>query len=242
MNKQDRLTQATPAGERAPTTLAEAFEASTGHYYKVGYKARIGYGKRPALLVIDMARAWTVPGSPFYCAEVEGVLAAVPRLLEAARAKGLPIVFTITAYEPGLLDAGVWIRKIPSLAHLIVGSDLCRIDPRVAPRPGELVLVKKMASAFNGTHLAQTFAALGVDTVIISGVTTSGCVRHSAEDCVSAGFRPIVPREAVGDRVPGATAWNLFDIDAKVGDVEPLDAVLGFLAAVAPFPPPAEKG
>jgi N-carbamoylsarcosine amidase len=204
-------------------------------YQERGFQHRIGYGTRPALINIDLANAWTRKGSPFECENADGMLAEVQRLLEAARARGIPIVFTTTGYERDLKDAEPWIRKIPALAVLQLDSDLCRIDERVAPRPGEIVLQKKMASAFAGTHLGSMLTALRVDTVIVTGATACACVRHTVEDAISQGFRPIVPREAVGDRIPGAVEANLFDIDAKFGDVEPVDAVLRYLREVAPF-------
>ena len=121
--------------------------------------------------------------------------------------------------------------KIP-VETLEEGSEAAAIDERIAPRPGEQVIVKKRASAFHGTMLAGFLRARQVDTLIITGVTCSACVRNSTEDAIADGFRPIVVREAVGDRVPGVVEWNLFDIDAKFGDVEPLDAVLSYLDGV----------
>ena len=214
--------------------LQATFERGAAHYSRIGYRHRIGYGSRPALLIIDMARAWTTSGGPFYCEGIESIIEVIRRLLVLARSKRVPIFFTTTAYEPGCRDAGLWIKKIPSLAILTVGSDACCVDDRLQRKSGDALLVKKMASAFSGTCLAQTLTAHGVDTVLITGVTASGCVRHSAEDCVSYGFRPIVVRDAVGDRVPGAVEWNLFDIDAKVGDVEASDSVELYLANILP--------
>jgi nicotinamidase-related amidase len=204
-------------------------------YRDRGFQHRIGYGARPALVNIDLANAWTQKGSPFECEDVDAMLAHVARLLDAGRAKGIPVVFTTTGYEKDLKDAEPWIRKIPALAVLQLDSELCRIDERVAPAPGDIVLVKKMASAFAGTHLGPMLCALRVDTLIVTGTTACACVRHTVEDGLALGFRPIVPREAVGDRVPGAIEANLFDIDAKFGDVEPVDAVLAYLGGIAPF-------
>lgn len=123
---------------------------------------------------------------------------------------------------------GIWNRKIP-LEALKVGTEAVAIDDRIAPRADELVITKKRASAFHGTNLSSYLTAHGVDTVILTGVTLAGCVRHSAEDAIAEGFAPIVPREAVGDRVAGVVEWNLFDIDAKFGDVEPVDTVIEYL-------------
>jgi nicotinamidase-related amidase len=213
-----------------PADLSHAFEQGAARYARIGYARRIGYGARPALVVIDMARAWTLPGGPFYCDGIEAIVDVVRSLVNAAHEREVPVFFTVTAYEPGCSDAGVWIDKIPSLSLLTVGSDACRLDERLLRRNEDALLIKKSASAFHRTLLAETLSAMRVDTVIIAGVTASGCVRHTAEDCVAHGFRPIVVRDAVGDRVPGALEWNLFDIDAKVGDVETSDSVLRYLA------------
>jgi nicotinamidase-related amidase len=164
---------------------------------------------------------------------MEAILAHTARLLDAARRAGVPVFFTTTAFEPDLSDAQPWVRKIPALAELIVGTPIVEIDRRVAPRKGEAVIVKKRASAFAGTFLAQTLTGLGVDTVIITGVTAAGCIRHTAEDAIAHGFRPIVARETIGDRIPDAVEYNLFDIDAKFGDVEPVASVLRYLETLS---------
>ncbi len=211
--------------------LEKVFGANSELYQGRGFQRRIGWGKKPALLVIDMAVGWTRPGNAFSCAEMDTVIPANQALLDAFRAKGLPIVFTTTAYEVvdgAITDAGLWAYKIPA-ETLRVGSEAAEIDDRVAPRAGEIVLTKKRASAFHGTPLAGMLQAAGVDTVVVTGVTASACVRNSVEDAIADGFRPIVVRDAVGDRIAGAVAWNLFDIDAKFGDVEPLEAVLDHL-------------
>ena len=211
--------------------LKKIFAADSELYQERGFQRRIGFGKRPALINIELANAWTRPGNPFSCLNMDVIIPATQQLLVAARAAGIPIVFTSTAYDaPGGLhsDMGLWHKKIPT-EILQAGSELCAIDDRVAPMADELVIEKKRASGFHGTYLAGFLRAHGVDTVIITGVTMAGCVRHTTEDAIAEGFRPIVVREAVGDRVPGVTEWNLFDIDAKFGDVEPLDTVLKYL-------------
>ena len=196
--------------------LEKIFAADSELYQQRGFQRRIGFGKRPALINIDLANAWTRPGNPFSCLNMDVIIPA-------------------TAYDaPAGLhsDMGLWHKKIPT-EILQAGSELCAIDDRVAPMADELVIEKKRASGFHGTYLAGFLRAHGVDTVIITGVTMAGCVRHTTEDAIAEGFRPIVVREAVGDRVPGATEWNLFDIDAKFGDVEPLDTVLKYLEGCA---------
>ena len=214
--------------------LETVFSADSELYRDRGFARRIGYGTRPALLVIDMANAWTRPGHAFSCDGMETILPANEQLLEAAREKSIPIAFTTTAYQDPRgprSDTGLWHLKIPA-ETLLEGSPEAAIDDRLGPRPGEQVIVKKRASAFHGTYLAGWLRAQRVDTVIVTGVTMAGCVRHTTEDAIAEGFRPIVVREAVGDRVPGVVEWNLFDIDAKFGDVEPLESVLHYLREV----------
>jgi nicotinamidase-related amidase len=217
--------------------LKAIFDADTGIYQQRGFQRRIGYGRRPALIHIDLANAWTKPGHAFSCDGMDTIIPAVQRLNEAGRVKGIPIVYTTTAYtnvDGPNSDCGLWRHKIP--VELLHADDpWVQIDERIAPQPGELVLVKKRASGFHGTHLTSYLNAHGVDTVILTGVTMAGCVRHSCEDAIAEGFRPIVCREAVGDRVPGVVEWNLFDIDAKFGDVESLDQVLTYLRGIEPF-------
>ncbi len=217
--------------------LETIFDADTGIYRTRGFQRRVGFGQRPALIHIDLANAWTRPGHAFSCDGMDVIIPAVQALNEAGRAKGIPIVYTTTAYTvtsgPNT-DMGLWHHKIP-VELLQIGSPEVAIDERIAPLTGEQVIVKKRASAFHGTYLSGFLKAQGVDTVIITGVTMAGCVRHTCEDAIAEGFRPIVVREAVGDRVPGVVEWNLFDIDAKFGDVEPAARVIDYLEGIAPF-------
>jgi maleamate amidohydrolase len=212
--------------------LEVVFKANAEFYKTRGFQRRIGFGKRPALLNIDLANAWTRPGNAFTCDNMDEIIPATQKLLAAFRRRGLPVIFTTTAYDvtdrnvPG--DMGLWHYKIP-VEVLKVGSEAAAIDSRIAPREGEHVIVKKRASAFHGTYLSGMLKAMRVDTVIVTGVTAAACVRNSIEDAIAEGFRPIAVREAVGDRIAGAVEWNLFDIDAKFGDVEPLEKVLAYL-------------
>src|ERR671936_588623 len=217
--------------------LEKIFSSDSTVYQQRGFQRRVGFGERPALINIDLANAWTRPGNAFTCDGMDVIIPGVQRLLAAARAKGCPVVFTTTAYavtDGPNSDMGLWHHKIP-VEVLQLGTDAVAIDERIAPEPGEHVIVKKFASAFHGTYLAGFLRAHDVDTVIVTGVTMAGCVRHTVEDALGLGFRPIVVRECVGDRVAGAVEWNLFDIDAKFGDVEPLEAVLEYLERVAGF-------
>lgn len=211
--------------------LDKVFAADSALYQGRGFQRRIGWGKKPALINIDLANAWTRPGNPFTCEGMETIIPGVQELLVAFRARGFPVVFTTTAYdvtEGPNNDMGLWQYKIP-IEVLKTGSTEAAIDDRIAPIAGEHVIVKKRASAFHGTYLSGMLRAMGVDTVVVTGVTACACVRNTVEDAIAEGFRPIVVRECVGDRIIGAVEWNLFDIDAKFGDVEPLAQVLGKL-------------
>jgi N-carbamoylsarcosine amidase len=222
--------------QEVETALHTIFAADTGIYQRRGFQRRVGFGRRPALIHIDLANAWTRPGHAFSCDGMDVIIPAVQRLNEAARAKQIPIVYTTTAYAVTTgpnTDMGIWHHKIP-VEQLKLGSPEVAIDERIAPLDGEQVIVKKRASAFHGTYLAGFLKANGVDTVVITGVTMAGCVRHTTEDAIAEGFRPIVVREAVGDRVPGVVEWNLFDIDSKFGDVEPLHRVVSYLDELTP--------
>ncbi len=217
--------------------LEVIFAADSDIYQERGFQRRVGYGTRPALVIIDLANAWTRPGYAFTCDDMDVIIPTNQALLKAARAKRIPIVYTTTAYQDPKgprSDTGLWHQKIP-VETLLEGSEEAAIDERIAPEEGEMVIVKKRASAFHGTYLAGYLRAQRVDTVILTGVTMAGCVRHSTEDAIAEGFRPIVVREGVGDRVPGVVEWNLFDIDAKFGDVEPLDNVLEYLDGIEAF-------
>lgn len=206
-------------------------------YRQHGLAGRVGFGARPALLVIDFIKAYTTPGSPLYAAPgvPDAVRASVP-LLAAARAAAVPLIYTTVAYAPDGRDGGIFVRKVPALLGLTRDAPLAQIVDELAPRPDDLVVEKKYASAFFGTHIAATLTAMGVDTVILVGCSTSGCIRASAVDGMQYGFRVIVPRECVGDRAPGPHEANLFDINGKYGDVVGADEALAYLARLGPAP------
>jgi maleamate amidohydrolase len=184
------------------------------------FGGELGWGTRPALLVIDMMRAYFTPGSPFDLgsrAAVDGCAA----LLAAARSAGLLVVHTRVRYAAGLADGGLFVRKVPGLAVLAEGTDgdLGEFVAPLHPLPGEPVVTKQYASAFFGTSLAATLTAAGIDTTVIAGVSTSGCVRATATDAMQNGFRPIVVADACGDRTAAVHDANLFDLGAKYADV-----------------------
>jgi nicotinamidase-related amidase len=197
-------------------------------YKKRGFAQRVGFGERPALLIIDFINAFTDLSSPL-ASNLDAEIQATRALLDVARVKRIPVFFTTVSYDEGFADAGVFIKKVPSLGVLKTGSPMVEIDNRLAPLPNEHVLVKKYASAFFGTSLWSTLTALRVDTILLTGCTTSGCVRASAVDACQTGFHTIVVEEAVGDRAPEPHQANLFDIDAKYGDVVSLQTAMEYL-------------
>jgi maleamate amidohydrolase len=189
---------------------------------------RLGFGAVPAVVVVDFARGWTDPVSPM-AAELDAELAACAVLLAAARAAGVPVVYTTVAYDEEELDEVVMLRKTPRVRMLVSGSPLAEVDPRVGPRDGEPVLVKKHASAFYGTPLEEILRERGVDTLLIAGCITSGCIRTTAADAAQLGFRPLVVAEAVGDRSRAAHEAALAAIDGLYGDVVPLAEAVAHL-------------
>jgi maleamate amidohydrolase len=198
-----------------------------------GFHGRAGFGRRPALIVVDVNLGFTDPASPLVC-ELDAVVEAIGRLLEEARRADVPIVYTTVAYGDGdERAAAAFIDKVPALRTLEAGSRWVEIDARIAPREDEPVLNKLFASAFFGTTLSSFLVANGCDSLIVTGASTSGCVRATVVDALQHGYRPIVPREAVGDRNPAAHEANLFDIDAKYGDVVAVEAVLEHLEELA---------
>lgn len=220
--------------------LQQAFEAASKIYQERGFQRRVGFGKRPALVSVDLANAWTRPGNPFTCDQEkmdDEIIPGMQKLLKACRANGHPVIHVTTAYEitdrnAPFTDMGLWHNKIPVDVVDLANKDLWAIDSRIAPMEGEYTLLKKRASAFHGTELAGILRANNVDTILVTGVTACACVRQTICDGIADGFRPIAVKEAIGDRVPGAVSWNLFDIDAKFGDVHTVDECVSYLNSV----------
>lgn len=198
-------------------------------YTAAGFGNRIGFGARPALLIVDVVMAYLDPASPLY-AGVEAELAVNERLLAAARAAGIPVLFTNVEYTPGGVDGGYFYKKIKALKVFDRGGPLGAFPPSLIPRTDEVVITKQYASAFFGTSLRSTLSALGVDTVLITGYSTSGCVRATALDALQNGFIPVVVADACGDRDARVHASNLFDLSAKYADVLESGAVLDWIA------------
>ena len=201
-------------------------------YQQAGFGGSLAFGKRPALVIVDFVRAYIEPGSPLY-AGCESAFESAKRVLAAARKAGIPVIFTGVEYEPGGVNGGIFYRKVGALKVFDRGSRLGEYCNGLEPRPGEWLLLKQYASAFFGTTLAPTLTAQGVDTLIITGVSTSGCVRATALDACQHGFIPFVVRDAVGDRDPRPHEANLFDLQQKYAEVVGEAAIIAHLERVA---------
>ncbi len=197
-------------------------------YQQSGFSSRVGFGECPALLVIDFIKGFTDTACPLG-SNLDKEVEATKRLLDEFRCRKLPVHFTTTAYDEEMVSAGVFVKKVPSLSHLKFGSKWIETDERLKPIAGEVVWIKQYASAFFGTSLASALTAQKVDTLVVTGCTTSGCVRASAVDSCQHGFRTNVVKDCVGDRSKPAHEANLFDLDAKYADVVSLDEVLKYV-------------
>jgi maleamate amidohydrolase len=203
-------------------------ELTRSIYARSGIGSDVPLGTRPAVLVVDFINGFTDPscavGSDL-TAEVE----ATKQLLDVARDMDVPIIFTTIAYEPNLKDVGLWLIKMPGLSELQLGSREVEVDARLNPQSEDSIILKKGASAFFGTNLVSVLTSQQIDTVILCGATTSGCIRATAVDLMQNGYPALVPRECVGDRAAGPHESNLFDINAKYANVVSLQEALGYL-------------
>ena len=207
-------------------------DADPAANYHGAFDGQLAFGTRAALLIIDVVMAYLDPASPLY-ARVEDALASNQRLAAAARAAGVPVIFTNVEYAPGGIDGGVFYRKVPALKAFQRGSPAGAFPPSLQPLADELVVTKQYASAFFGTSLAATLASQGIDSVLIGGFSTSGCVRATALDACQYGFAPFVVRQACGDRHPAPHEANLFDLQAKYAEVIEESQALVFIAGCA---------
>lgn len=197
-------------------------------YAGAEFGQRLGFGDRPALVIVDFVMAYLVKDSPLY-AGVEDTLGSCRRVLTAARRAGIPVIFTNVEYHPGGVDGGIFFRKVGALKVFERGSPLGAFPQSLEPRAEELVITKQYPSAFFGTSLSATLTSLGIDTLIVTGLTTSGCVRATALDAMQNGFIPIVVADACGDRDPRPHEANLFDLQAKYADVVSEAEVIAWL-------------
>jgi maleamate amidohydrolase len=202
---------------------------------RVYSEARLGQnvtlGSQPAVLVVDFSCGFTDPECPLG-ADLSAEVEATRRLLDVARSKGLPVVYTTIGFDASLKDGGLWMQKVPLLAELQLGGRWVDIDPRLEPRDDETIVLKKGASGFFGTNLASILVSQGVDSVVLCGATTSGCIRATAIDLLQYGWPTLVPRECVGDRAQAPHEANLFDIQAKYADVVSVEDALAYLESV----------
>jgi nicotinamidase-related amidase len=207
-------------------------QADEEFFRQRGFGLRIGFGERPALLVVDMLKAFTNP-QMMLGANLDKEVAAIQPLLAVAHEREIPVLFsTVMYHDADFRDAGIWALKQKGVVTLKAGTEGVEVDERLDFRPSDSLLVKKYASCFYGTDLTPRLMSRQVDTLIITGCTTSGCVRATAVDAVQTGFRPMVVREAVGDRSAAAHAQSLFDLDAKYADVVSLEETLQYLRTV----------
>ena len=203
-------------------------------YEERGFGGRQGAGSKPAVVVVDFIEGFTNPESRLAC-DADAAVEATARLLDAARAASVPVLFTTVCYTDDDLErAAMFVAKAPALATLRPSSPWVEVDARLQRRPHEPVLVKLFASAFFGTELDEQLRAAACDTVIVTGASTSGCVRATAVDALQYGYRVLVPRDGVADRAPDAHEGSLLDIDAKYGDVVSVDEAIAAVDAVAP--------
>ncbi|WP_214367257.1 isochorismatase family protein [Pseudonocardia sp. H11422] len=215
--------------------MTSRYGSSTDETYaRAGFGATVHRGARPAIVVVDLTNGFTDPAAPTG-ADLSDVVAATSSLIAAGRAADVPVVFTTIAYTDAEADgdAVAWLTKAPGMRALREGSDAVAVDPRLPVDRRDHLITKKGASAFFGTTLASLLAGLRVDTVLVCGATTSGCVRATAVDAVQSGFGVLVPRQCVGDRAQGPHEANLFDIQAKYGDVIDVSDALDYLSGLA---------
>ncbi len=207
-------------------------QGSLNDNYRGVFDTRLGFGDKPAVLVIDFVKAYTTPGAPFFGQGVVDAVDASVDLIGRARTLGIPVLYTTVEYHPSGVDGGLFFRKVPSLKLFVRGEPLGAIDPKIAPRPDEIVVAKQYPSPFFGTSLASTLQVMGVDSIVLLGCSTSGCVRAAAVDGIQYGYRVIVPRECVGDRHDAPHQAALFDINAKYGDVVSRAEVMGWFESL----------
>jgi maleamate amidohydrolase len=200
-------------------------------YGSRGFGGRQGAGEHPAVVVVDFIEGFTNPDSKLAC-DADAAVEATRSLLDAAREAGVPILYTTVCYGDDDLDrAAMFIAKAPALATLRPGSPWVDVDRRLGRRADEPVIVKLFASAFFDTDLRERLEELGCDTVVVTGASTSGCVRATAVDALQHGYRVLVPRDGVADRAEDAHRASLLDIDAKYGDVVTIEDAIAAVRA-----------
>lgn len=200
-------------------------------YDRAGFGRPVPRGRRPAIVVVDFSYGFTDTQYPT-AADMAGPIAATRRITDAARAAGMPVIYTTIAFHPAEIDRLPWLRKATGMAALLQGSRLVEIDAATGIQAGDAIVVKKGASAFFGSTLAALLTGAGVDTVVVTGATTSGCVRATVVDAVQSGFTVLVPADCCADRAEAPHAANLYDIGQKYGDVTDSADILDWLATL----------
>ncbi|OIQ32531.1 MAG: isochorismatase [Alphaproteobacteria bacterium MedPE-SWcel] len=202
--------------------------------YKRAFDNAIGFGARPALILVDFAKAYYDPDCPLFGGEgCRTALASALRIREAAHAANLPVILTEMGLHPTGVNAGRFFEKSKPLASFLPGRSTAEFAEGLIPQDDEVVIPKQYPSAFFGTSLAPMLTSLGVDTVILTGLSTSGCVRATCVDAMSYGFRTAVVADACGDRHPAPHEANLFDMNAKYADVVDEATILAYIASRA---------
>jgi maleamate amidohydrolase len=219
---------ATPSHEELAHMLSAAYERFADTMRAGGFAKRAGFGRRPAVVVVDLIKGFTDPRCSQGTALFDPAVLASRTLLDAARAHSVPVILIGSAYDRARREGGAWERKL-SHDDLFHGTEWVELDERLGQTDNDQVIYKHYPSAFFATDLASRLVSQGVDTVLITGVSTSGCVRATAVDACSHGFRSIVIGDAVADRSPLPHVANLFDIDMKYGDVVGLAEAVAYL-------------
>jgi maleamate amidohydrolase len=203
--------------------------------YAKAYGGKAGFGTRPALVLVDFVQGYFDPSCDLHGGPaIDAALASALRLRELAHERGVPVILTNVTYQPGGINGGRFFEKSLPLRYFVQGHPMAAWPHGLDPREGEIIVSKQYPSAFFGTSLASTLTARGIDTVLLTGLTTSGCVRASCVDAMSSGFRTIVVADACGDRHPAPHEANLFDMNAKYADVVREDEAIAYLDALAP--------
>jgi nicotinamidase-related amidase len=219
--------------EKAERDLHDAMQAVAEYYKARGlFQDGFGFGRSPAIVVVDFAYGWTDDAYAGGSRALDGPVMETVRLLASARPRGVPIVFTTSSYRPGTGDQPFKSAADPSEGYRPWDERACRVDERLEPRPEDLVIEKENASAFFGTHLAPYLIQHRIDTLLITGCSTSACILGTAIDAKSYRFRPAIVRECVGDRSAWSHAWTLFEVQARFADVVSVDEALAYLNSI----------
>lgn len=224
-------TQDSDTGDTGGKIIVMQSKSDQALFFKErGFGKLLGFGKKPCLIVVDLITGFTNPTMPMG-SDLTQQITQVNKILDTMHAMGLPVIFTTISYDDSLSDSGIWYQKMEGLKTLKAGTEAVNVDPRLNIHPGDDLIVKKYASAFFGTDLISRLNVNRIDTVIIVGCTTCGCVRATAVDALQYGYRPIVVEDAVGDRSLASHEQSLFDLHQKYADVLKTDEVIAILSS-----------